>query len=366
MKILYITGSLPPLKCGVGFYSEKILGELSKRANVKILTTSGVESSHKLYTYKTGDWKINKIGYLYGVCKKAEADCYVIQYPARGYKRNLGINLIPYVIRFIIRKPVTVTLHEYHGSGILGKLRNTITIIPANKVFVSNEYDFLSLPEFIRKKTIIIPIGSNITRDPNPSLYTKILRENKFSTAKKTGVFFGFPNQNKGLDTLLKSVEESNSQLLIVAGIDKKNEYHNYIAQEVVRMNNKGIKVHITGYLPDNEVSSVLNGADYFIMPQPLPLTAKSGTAIAAAVHGTPIVSTGSNDKRLNYPYVNGENSILLNPMNCSSLTKTLDDINNNRVDLGKISKNLLSLSRYFDWQRIASKYIHEISEVVN
>lgn len=363
MKILFITGSLPPLKCGIGFYSEKLLPELAKYADVSLLTTTGCYSTLNLKKSTVDNWRIINLFNIYKIAKKTHADCCIIQYPAAGYKRDIGINLAPLIIRLFIKKPVIVTLHEYHGSGILGQLRNLLTVLVANKVIVSNNYDLRSLPRIIRKKTTIVPIGSSIDRGTSLATYEKIFTKNNFSKSRKTGVFFGFLNQNKGLDTLLKSVVDSDSQVLILAGIDNNNAYHKKIAEKVNEMKLKGFKVHVTGYLPDQEVSSVLSGADYFLLPQPLPLTAKSSTAIAAAVHRLPIVSTGSLDITINEPYLNNVNSILLNPMSVTELTKTLNKINANEIDLSVLSKNLGELSEYFSWTKIAKKYIDTIKE---
>ena len=358
---------MPPIKCGIGYYSEKLLASLSDKAQVNILTTEGCDIFRNTPTSYVKNWKITSLYSIYRYCKNAKADCFIIQYPARGYKRNLGINILPYIIRYLIKKPLLVTLHEYHGSGMLGRLRNFITVLPSNKVFVSNIYDLRTIPILIRRKSVVVPIGSNIERlKTSAGLYKKIILNNNFTKDNKIGVFFGFPNPNKGLDLLIESVYKSKSQLIIIAELDENNQYHMNLKNKIKKMRSIGAHIYVTGYLNDKEVSSILERADYFVLPQPLPLTAKSGTAIAAAIHCLPIISTGGNDKDINAPYVSGVNSILIEDMNIDSLGIALENINSGKIDLIPISQNLKKVASFFEWEIISNKYIKEIKEMTN
>ena len=356
MRLLYITGSMPPLKCGIGYYSSQFLRHLPKRVKIQVLTTEGCDTESSLYgTVFTSSWRIFKLPSLMKTIRQFRPDIVNLQYPAKGYKRNLGINLLPY---FLIRYPLVVTLHELHGSGLLGRTRNLITTLPAKKIVVSNHKDFDALPYLWRRKAEIVPIGSNIEKSlPNKDFYSQILKDAGFSQKKAIGVFFGFAFPNKGLDLLFDAVKSADSQLLLLTNLDGANAYQNNLLKRYASLKNRGVKIYYPGFMDDIKVSQILRECDYFVLPQPLPLTAKSGTAIAAAIHGLTIVSTGDNDKTLNEPYVHNENSILLNPMNHQTLTRALSELHNNTDILKELRSGAKKLSDYFDWQKIVEKH---------
>lgn len=359
MKLLYITGSLPPLRCGIGFYSDRLLPELAKKASVSVLTTEGMKPTAEIKTIHTPNWRLFSLPKLYKHCASQSFDTFIIQYPARGYGRQIGINILPFLIRYKMKKPVTVMLHEYHGSGLLGKLRNLLTVLFANRVLVSNEYDLRALPRKIRKKTTIVPIGSNIdVYSTGSDVFDRLVSENGLSTKKMIGAFLGFPNPNKGMDLLIESVSAADAQAIILAGIDKHNPYQVRLQDKIYRLKKRGAKIVLAGYLDDKDVSGVLQRVDYFVLPQPLPLTAKSGTALAAAVHKLPIISTGASDRSLNEPYVHNHNAILLNPMNSETLTKTLKELDRDEELLQTIRKNLGPLASQFSWEHISDMYL--------
>jgi hypothetical protein len=154
-KILMINGSASPLKCGVGYYGEKLVPELTSHSDVHVLTSKGLGSKMNGATkvHHIENWKITRLPKLASMVKQIKPSVVHIQYPALGYKRELGINLLPLWLRVFSPKiPVIVTLHEYHESAGLGKTRNLITVLFAQKIIVSNKLDKDSLPSFLRKK----------------------------------------------------------------------------------------------------------------------------------------------------------------------------------------------------------------------
>jgi glycosyltransferase involved in cell wall biosynthesis len=354
MKVLYITGSMPPLKCGIGYYSANLLMSFGNKNKITVLTTERSDYPDNKYV-TTKSWGLVALPGLIKTIRAQSPDVVSIQYPAAGYGRRLGINLLPYFLR---GTPVAVTLHEYHGSPILGKIRDFVTALPAQKIIVSNQYDMQALPRVLRRKAAIIPIGSNIERVPaNRSTYDEILRLAGFSTKRPVGVFFGFAFANKGLELLLEAANRSKSQLLLLSGLSEDNPFQAKLLRRIAEINAGGGKIYCAGHLPDKAVSEVLQECDYFVLPQPLPLTAKSGTAIAAVMHKLPIISTGASNKKLNLPYVNNENSILLNPMNLETLSNTLAGILSNPDKLAELRRGISGIREYFDWAKIAAAH---------
>lgn len=361
LKVLFVCGSLPPIKCGVGYYCQIILDKLtSKNVDIDIVKTLG--SGKQITTNRTlevPDWKLRRISKILKFIKKSSAEIVHIEYPALGYKRNLGINFLPYFIRLFTNKKIIVTLHEYHGSPLIGRCRNLLTAFPANNIFVSNEADKQSLPALISKKTSIVPIGSNIQKAKNNSEVCKrIFAKAGLKTNAPTIVFFGFPYPSKNLDQLIRAMAElEKMQLIIIADLINQDEYQRYLLKEISSSPAKS-RIGVTGFLPDVEVSIVLQNCRYFVLPQSIPITGKSGTGIAAAIHNNILITTGNDLK--SYPFKDNKNAYFIDSPDAQKLSDAINQLEKNQLLRAKIINGTKILSGYFDWDNIISLHIKE------
>jgi len=360
-RVLLINGSSKPLKCGVGYYGDILAHELAKSCDIQLLTTSGLGDEKNIAgLHHTDNWKISSLPKIIKIIRSVNPNVVHIQYPAVGYGRQLGINLLPLCLRFLANKtPVVVTLHEYYGSAMLGKIRNIITVFAAKKIIVSNQYDKDALPGFFQKKSSIIPIGHTFSPSAkNRAAYDTYIASVGLSTTKPVIAYFGFVNPSKGLDVLVRSATKINAQILILADLSVSNTYHNKLLSDIKIANEQGATIHVAGFLNDTMLSQILHECTLFALAQPLPLTAKSSTAIVAAEHGLVIVSTAAKNPIYNLPYVGGKNSILLHDMTEHMFTKACNDIINDPKKLQNLKKNLPDLTANFKWSSISKKHI--------
>lgn len=344
---------MPPLKCGVGFYLNRFLD--SSNGDFDLLTTSGLEG-HRLakHTFYTADWKIRSLSKLLKTAKNVHYDVVHIQYPAKGYGRQLGINVLPFLLRIFTKSKVVVTLHEYHGSALLGRARNLITVLAAHHVILSNHFDSSMLPKIVQKKSSIIPIGSNIKIERPDSVYVnKLMTLAGFDDRLPVGVFFGFAFPDKGIETLIEAARLAKSQLFILSELHKDDSYHRELLQKISAANNHGAHIYHVGYLSDDKVSKILHASSYFVLPQTIPLTAKSGTAIAAVCHGMVVISTGAQNPILNEPYVHNKNCVLIRPMNPTKLATILQK----PPKRAEMSEAIKELAAYFNWGNIYKRH---------
>ncbi|NBX98046.1 glycosyltransferase [bacterium] len=361
-KILFINGSASPLKCGVGFYGERLINELAKTADVHLLTTApcGIETIKSGKLHHVNKWGIMSLHKIAKKVAKVSPDVIHIQYPAAGFGRQLGINLLPLYLRIFYRKaPIVLTLHEYHSSALLGRIRTVITALFVQKIIVSNSSDKQALPSLFKNRVEVVPIGSNIKKvAKNQKTFTALLKKYDLDGALPTVVYFGFTNQAKGVHVLAEAAARIQANLLLLTELNAGDPYQKRVLDAVEVAKKSGGMVAVMGYLSDIEVSEVLQASDFFVLPQPLPITAKSGTTIAAVQHSVVIVSTASADTDLNLPYVNGKNSVLLSDMNATALAAVINNIIGDPGQLGVIKDNLPALQEYFSWNNIAKEHV--------
>lgn len=366
MKVTFINGSAPPMKCGVGNYGAVLLEKLNDQETT-LVTSSGLGKNLGATKLITLDgWSMPNLPKLIYEVKATKPDVVHLQYPAVGFGRQLGINIFPLLWRLIRPfTPVIVTLHEYHSSALLGKIRNIITIMFANKIIVSNEVDKRALPLFVRYKTTIIPIGSNLDRQPRDTVrYKKFMKEAGLDPSLPTVVFFGFTNASKGVDVLVDSADKLNAQVLLLTELGD-DKYSASIEESVQKHQQNGIPIYIAGFLPDDLVSVILQECLIFALPQPLPITAKSGTTIAAAQHDMIIVSTANPKPGLNLPYENNLNSVLLDDISPKLLAQSINTLLSDKTHVKDIREHVGELGQYFSWEKIAKLHTELYSNLV-
>jgi glycosyltransferase involved in cell wall biosynthesis len=297
--------------------------------------------------------------------KKSPANIVHIQYPALGYKRSLGINLLPYAVRlFLPKKKIIVTLHEYSNSPILGRTRNLVTIIPAHRIIVSNESDKEALPKIVCKKCKIIPIGSNIPLvKNNEAQFSALMQKVKLDPVKSTLIFFGFAHPSKNIEQIIAAMAGlPDFQLLLVTSLDKDTDYHKELLIHI-KASSAEERIGVTGYLDSHSVSIALQNCKYFILPQATPMISKSGSAIAAVCHNSILVTTGNKDSR---PFIDKTNVMFLNELTAEEIISKVDMLEENEALQKTIKQNAKDLAKYFDWDSILRAHLKLYSKITS
>ncbi|HET7827459.1 MAG TPA: glycosyltransferase, partial [Candidatus Saccharimonadales bacterium] len=243
-----ISGSLPPIRCGVGDYTAQLSQQMAKAGvDFELLSTAGVSQDTAGPLMTVPNWKITSLPKMLAAISRSRADIIHIEYPAVGYRRQLGINLLPYAVRLIKPKlKLVITLHEYSQSRWIGRLRNRLTIIPVHIILVSNQVDSQALNKLGRKISLV-PISANFETTPRkPDRFKQILTESHLNPAIKTLVFFGYAFPVKRLEILLDAMNEPplrDSQLLIFPEINGISTYQRMLKSKISKLRDR-VGVH--------------------------------------------------------------------------------------------------------------------------
>uniref|UniRef100_Q31EZ9 Uncharacterized protein n=1 Tax=Hydrogenovibrio crunogenus (strain DSM 25203 / XCL-2) TaxID=317025 RepID=Q31EZ9_HYDCU len=176
MKVLMVSGSIPPEPCGVGDYTYYLTG---------ILNTKGVSVSLL---------KLNFLSLL--KLLRVDKDVLIhIQYPSRGF----GISLLPQFVT-LFKMPV-VTLHEFSQVHLLRKISEIPFLIFSRRIIVTTEHEreaIIKLYSGFNKKICVIPVSAAF----NPVGEVRSFKH-------RSGIaFFGLMRPNKGIEEFLGLVEE--------------------------------------------------------------------------------------------------------------------------------------------------------------
>jgi glycosyltransferase involved in cell wall biosynthesis len=303
MKVLIVTGSYPPMRCGVGDYSHSLVESLVANHEVEIGVLTSVTEVDK--NDLTGvqifpiikKWNILEIFKIIKVIQYWSPDIVHVQYPTQAYKNNLLPWVVP-MIAYLMGKKVVQTWHEIY-SRIYAPILFLKAIVPSTLIFVRENYALNLHPHLRwaiwRKNTVFI---SNASAIPKMHLKTdeNLLYRKKFiKKQNRLIVFFGFIYPQKGVELLFEIANPVSDQIIITGQFDENSIYFQKIEKLTLTKPWLG-KVTITGFLEAVDAAKLLSVADAVI----LPFRATSGewnTSIHSAVLNGAFVITTSLTK---------------------------------------------------------------------
>jgi glycosyltransferase involved in cell wall biosynthesis len=365
-KLLLISGTSPPVHCGVGIYTDHLFVNLSMAGKIDVAIASG--TSEKQPDILQTSWRLLDLPALLKKIRTISPDMVHIQYPTTAYGRQVGINVLGLCIRLLMPKVrVMVTVHELHELLFLARCRTLLTCVGAHKIIVSNAWDQSQLPRMFRKRSVIIPIAANVqnTNRTNVAEYRRLLTLFGLQESAPTICFFGKVTPDKGVEVLVSSLAILPGYQLVIAGDKDENDpYHQKVLDTIIGLDDPS-RVAWPGYVPDGDISTLLTHCSYFVIAQQQPISTKSGTLLAALAHGAITVVHGDETHPERYaPLKNKETVYFYTPNTSDSLAKAINELDGDNALRATIRQQLPKLHDYFSWPSIAQKHLALYAEI--
>ena len=268
MRILFVSGSLPDIKCGVGKYTSQLLRTLLNETDIQlaVLTVNHTKIN-----------PISGVNHFYSIGKTiTESDMWMaikefnpnivhFQYPTVGLIEDSAL-------RMVRDQGITViqTWHEHFNDCEVLNIEHARNI--DGLVYVRE--DLLErLPREIvgLLKSIETRYIQNISM-----LETELIKEGqlvpeirKILDSKKPCLnlfYFGFIHRNKGLLELISQLDFTKYHLFISGEIDPKNKYILELLETIESLKLSEF-VTFCGYLNDSEILSFIDFADALVFP---------------------------------------------------------------------------------------------------
>ena len=272
VKILIVTGSFPPAKCGVGEYSSHLAKALTegRSSRVGILTTSSrgpaetTESGIEVFR-RIPDWTLSSLPPALRFIADDQPDCVHIQYPTQGYDGPLAM-VLPVFLR-LQHIPVVQTWHEHYSECAALGWPNLL----ACDALIHVQPDLpRRLPRWVRIALGNTPVrfirnASTIPVDRvDRNEVSRLKRE--ISPDRPLVCFFGFANPNKGVERLFGIADPAAHHLVLLCDLDDTNPYQSGILR-MARERPWAGHVTVTGFLPAERVAAHLAAADAVVFP---------------------------------------------------------------------------------------------------
>ena len=382
LKIGLITGEYPPMEGGVGAFTQELAKALAQLGHdVHIITSRQARPaiterkiSDLLQPVELGfarlhpvvrHWRWPSLAAVADVVLRYELEAVNIQYQAAAFHmRSPAPNFLPWRLKGMVK--TAVTFHDLRTPYLFpkaGQLRHKIIQFMARQAhgcIVTNEADYQSLLSSLHAPVSKIPIGSNITTYKPTSEETAVIRQT-LNLHEGDGLlgYFGFLNDSKGADTLLQALAQlgSHVHLVFIGGQtgssdgDNNTTFLDGLKQLVADLGLEQ-RVHWTGFMPEQQVSTYLHTADLMVMPYRDGVSLRRGTLMAVLAHGRPLITTTPTTPTPEL--VHGQNCWLVPANDVGALAPAIEQLLAAPARRQSLGQGAAQLADLFTWDKIA------------
>jgi glycosyltransferase involved in cell wall biosynthesis len=374
VKVLIVSGTYPPIKCGVGDYTKNLCEKLSKKIDVSVLSSTKVFSknnSNVTILNKIESWKGIKL--LHAILKEIRQGGYDVihfQFPAGYIHNSIAFYIVlPFLLRVKGIK-VVYTLHEYANNSWISKLCRKPAIMCSNRVIIVDDKfksELFKRNKFISKKKVsIIHIGANIPKSTLSKADTIDLRQhilaNVDSSCNKIIAYFGFINEAKRIDILLEAMgilkrESSLSSMLLIVGEFNGEKCSSQFYEKlvnIVKQNNLEKFIYVTGYVADKDVGNYLTTADAACLLFKCGVSIRNGSVLAAQQEGIPIITSKPS---YDYDLFKSKQFILVD--------NNVEQVKNTILNFQNFNQNKENFEAVDMWEEAVEKHIELYNDLI-
>lgn len=368
MMLLYISAGFPSARGGIADNSGQLFGHFFKilgKKNIFLLSSNKKEIKdyldnifQSLNFQLMDDWKYSKKNknILKNILLKYQIDAIHVEIPDSAY----GAGFLPVFLSHFVKKfnkkhctniQIFVRLHEFSKVKFLRRLSIMPLLLSCSKVFVMAYSEQEKIKRFVKSEKIYsVFLGSS---------FDFISRKNNKNIPFTVG-YFGFVYKNKGIDKMLELWKKISDQLpnvsfLIVGELNPNAEtfgpYHKKTMMKICQLGLTD-KIHITGYLPKEDIEDALKKIDIATFCYEDGLTLRRSSFVASLSMGIPVVSLGG-DKQTNIMFSDCPGVHIGNSLeDCESFIEHVYNMEN--FEYAKICESNYKISKQFDWENIS------------
>ena len=298
MRVLFISGSFLPDRCGVADYLWHLVEAMASRADMDIAVLSACPHpagfSRPVRHYRGQDPL--RLRDAAKAIRDFAPDIVHIQYPtSRAISRH-----IPLFVRRVLRIKVVQTWHEHYDDCNQLGWRNLLGL--DGVVHVRDDLPQRLPPwlqAMLRRTAVHIPNASTIPALRLTDDERLAVRE-RIGGARQLVTFFGFVNPNKGVDRIFELADPARHHLLLICDLDPSTDYRRQVLALAQSESWRG-NVTITGFLPPAEVGQLLAASDAIVFPFATGIGDWNTSVQAALASGSFVVGTSGNNSRLGH-----------------------------------------------------------------
>lgn len=357
LRIVMVTGSCPPMRCGVGDYTAHLVERLSEAADVKLVTSRDGEIEAPCPVIAVKGWSAWRMPALALRLSRLQPDIVHLQYPTIGYGFKLGPQMLVMILRLMGIRTV-VTLHEFKHARFLRKLASIPHILFASSLVFAADSELQSvlawipvLKTSIRAKSSIVPVG--------PGIFPATAPEVKEPGRPLTVAFFGLFYPGRLIEQSIEAFRLASLSApgirLLMAG-DRHPRYQEYF---------DSLRAEAESSLPDGRVTWLLgresqelaeafSGVDVFVLPYPDGASFRRTSLLTAMSFGKAVITTVGPDT----PGDLRDRENVLFAEGAKDMARAIVELSESPELYARISDGAVLTSQKFSWDNIAADHL--------
>lgn len=389
-RVGLVCGYLDPVRDGVADYTRRLVVHLRRTGLDPLIVTTHewARAAGDSAVGVTERWDLRGITAAGRAMRRLDLDVVHVQFAPSVFGSSRAVGLLPLFLPS--RIPLIVTLHEYgvwSGPSRGRRLRSALWSAAERRGYADRETLLLApraagllipAPEHLdvlhtrfRRRTpatFEVPVGLNVevVTGDRAQRRADVRRGLPAAPDAPLVVFFGFLHPEKALDRLIAAAaavraQRPGLQLLLVGGAESHSVPTDAARQlrreleQVAAAYDMRDQVHFTGYLPDAEVSRLLQAADVAVFPFNAGVTRKSSSLLAAFAAGVPVVATAPPGDESGPTEADGV--LRVPPRDTAALTDALDQVLSDPALTERLTAAGRGLAASQGWDAIAAAH---------
>ncbi|MBN1384998.1 MAG: glycosyltransferase family 4 protein [Elusimicrobia bacterium] len=367
MKVLMVTPTYPPTKCGMADYTELLCKNLSKSHEVYVLTTKIAHIFPGNVAGIMNNWSVFEYGKVRKFVGKIKPDVIHIQYHERDFPGKILAGFLPYLFGRRIKVVTSLAFVDF-GNPVSCFLAKMI-VKYSSHLTVTTDQDYITVTEKFREykdKVHKVFDGPNILYNGNTVDRNNIRKKLGITDTETLLLNFGFLKGDKGIEEIIHAARKlldrgGKIKVLFIAGghHDKASEnYRNKLEKLIKELKLENYVIWL-GYVEKGKVSEYIKSCDIGVMPFRDGISGMRSSYWSLLAHGIPTVTTSG--RFIPSGLENKKNTILILPEDDEELANAVSLFISNehlRKDIGEAGKNLVD--EKYGWERIT----REVEEI--
>jgi glycosyltransferase involved in cell wall biosynthesis len=278
LRLLLVSGSLPPMRCGIGDYTAALARALAEsgQCRVAVLTsriegrsdadeTPGVEVLPLIQR-----WRTRNLARALGIVRSWKPEVLHVQYPSQGYDGPLAL-LLGTAARWLLGVPLVLTLHEPMDWDLQAPAMAALIRSAAALIIVKPRLRELLHPwrgwMVAGKHLQLVPNATPLPRVTPSAERVRAVRERFGVGARALVAYFGYVYPGRGVHRLFEIADPRAHYLVIVGGtMDTAAPYFAAVSARARSDDWRGACT-VTGFVPAAEAAEILACADAVVLP---------------------------------------------------------------------------------------------------
>ena len=297
---MLVSGSLPPMRCGVGDYTDVLANTLAvmPQNNVGVLTSDRAREGHGRGNDRyerlpvMEDWSLSDAAVARRAIQAWKPDIVHVQYPTQGYGSMSLPSVLPLLAWQLGALPVRTWHEAFSGRQAAGFLLQIAA--PGPFIVVRPNFADLMWPPLrplLSNRGVMIAGASSIPRASLTVDERNALRERYLRGQSRLIVFFGFIYPAKGVHQLFEIADPVMDAIVIVGESHDDPHYFSKI-KTLATSDPWAACTTMAGFVATDAIANLLMAADVVVLPFVEGGGNWNSSISAAVLQGTPVVTT--------------------------------------------------------------------------